>query len=144
MELTIGERTLTIADETARLVAADAMQEAGRDEEAALLRKTSTPIRVTRTNRVRAVPTGIKVRLTNDFHDSSVIVVGELLRTDSYDDGESTVVVRLTDSQRRRAERVLCGISECSCGNHGPNFELDGDPYDKPTCTVVGERVRKN
>jgi hypothetical protein len=88
-----------------------------------------------------------KITLTNGFHGTAVNVVGELVG-----DGEHTsdrfnrpmagyAMVRLTDSQRRRAARVLCGVDGCQCERHSPSFQLEGDPYYRPTCTVVGKKV---
>jgi hypothetical protein len=89
----------------------------------------------------------IKVRLTNDFHGTTVRLVGELVGMgEDCSDGmggnlAGAAMIRVTDAQRKRALRALCGIKECRCGHHGPSFNLDGDPYYKPTCTVVGEVV---
>lgn len=48
MDITIADRTLDLSTDTGRLVAADALQEAGRDDEARLLRTLLIPVRVCR------------------------------------------------------------------------------------------------
>jgi len=46
----------------------------------------------------------IKVKLTNDFHGTECFVLASA-------DGE------LSHSQIKRAQRKLCGISDCTCGD---------------------------
>lgn len=77
----------------------------------------------------------IKVRLTNTFHNSSVNVVGELVELGVTRETETPAghaLVRVTEGQQKRAERALCGVKGCCCGNLGPSF-YNG--------TVVGEVV---
>jgi hypothetical protein len=88
-----------------------------------------------------------KVRLVNDFHGSSVNVVGELvgrgedcvLRHNQPANGYD--IVRLTDDHVRRARRVLCGVKGCMCGRNGPTFQPEGNPANRPTWTVLAPRV---
>jgi hypothetical protein len=79
--------------------------------------------------------TRIKVRLTNTFHGSEVNVIGELVELGRRYETETPAghaLVRVSDAQQRRAERALCGIKGCRCGNLGPTFYHG---------TVVGEVV---
>ena len=48
--------------------------------------------------------------IKNDFHNTSVVVVGELV--DYATHWETT----LSDSQMKRVKRVLCGMRDCTCG----------------------------
>ncbi len=92
--------------------------------------------------------TTAKVRLTNDFHNSSVNVVGELTdmgkgRGNRDWDGqppEGFAQVRISDRQAKRAGKTLCGMADCCCGNHGPRMEPE-DGSDSPTWLVTGEIV---
>ncbi len=94
--------------------------------------------------------TTCKVRLTNDFHGSSVNVVGELVEmghgthSEDYDGQpiEGTALVRLTDGQQKRALKALCGVKSCRCGGHGPSLVPDGNPSLPTTWTVIGEVVK--
>lgn len=51
-----------------------------------------------------------KVTLTNDFHNSSVTLLCEVLQ---HIHSEYTIYP--TPSQIRRAKRVLCGVDGCEC-----------------------------
>lgn len=56
------------------------------------------------------------ITLRNDFHRTSARIRAQ--------PGE-----RLTSSQWKRAERALCGMSDCCCGTiRGPQWMDDGTP----------------
>ena len=48
--------------------------------------------------------------LTNNFHNSSVRV-----RAQATQHIWSEIEITLTDSQKKRTKRVLCGVSGCAC-----------------------------
>ena len=61
-----------------------------------------------------------KIVLTNDFHKTQVVLFPKLFDK----------VYWLTAGQLKRSRRVLCGIHDCTCGDHagtrGPqDYELD-------------------
>jgi hypothetical protein len=90
--------------------------------------------------RVEPAPVRVKVRLTNTFHGSSVRLVGELIGgPEETHDGLAQV--RISDAQCRRARRELCGVEGCLCSRHGPHFEPEGNPHNRPTWQVGGEPV---
>lgn len=69
--------------------------------------------------------------LTNSFHGSTARVRGE-----ATTDEMGNPAVRISDASKRRAERKLCGIKGCLCGNHGPVFVPLSNPS-APTDWVV-------
>jgi hypothetical protein len=56
------------------------------------------------------------ITLTNDFHNTSVVVRVSNERVRMHDtDRDRVLDVFLSDSQTRRAQRTLCGHVGCTC-----------------------------
>ena len=67
-----------------------------------------------------------KVKLTNDFHNTETVVIPKKILSHIYNEIE----IHLSDSQKKRAWKNLCGMHDCSCsglaGERGNNNDENG------------------
>jgi hypothetical protein len=58
--------------------------------------------------------------ISNNFHNTSTVVrphgVYEMVVVTGNWEGSTVLQFPLTPSQRRRADRKLCGVKDCACG----------------------------
>lgn len=73
---------------------------------------------------------GIKVILKNNFHNTETVAIGKLI-----DSSNGYITILLSKETLQRAEKKLCGISDCQC------CKIDTvKSYVKGDCKVIIEK----
>lgn len=80
----------------------------------------------------------MKMTLTNDFHNTAAIV-----RVTPRESTHYGLMADLSRAQTRRAEKKLCGMSDCSCsgalGTRGKQKDLESwEPNQDGSVTIWG------
>ena len=68
----------------------------------------------------------------NTFHHSSCRLRGRKIQHPC----DGSPAIEVSEGQKRRAEKKLCGIKGCECGSHQTHFEPLSNPSE-PGCTYA-------
>ena len=76
---------------------------------------------------------GMRVLLTNNFHDTETYVYPKPLGNGEY---------RVSRRAAKRARNVLCGIAGCTCGDTfgargGPYLEVLNETYERDYIVII-------